>query len=179
MKKENGFTLIELMITLTVMGILLSIAVPSFFELLSNNRMTSTTNSISAGLQAARSEAIIRKVPVKFCQNNGSGTGCAASMASFAAGWLVHTDIDNNGTVDAGIDEVIRVSETFPSSMTFTLTGFNNNFVRYTANGIADNITAAPRIRICDSSRTGELGNDILINATGGVSVSATKPTCS
>jgi type IV fimbrial biogenesis protein FimT len=177
MKKDNGFSLIELMITLAMLAILLTIGVPGFFELLSNNRMTSTTNSISAGLQAARSEAIIRKVPIKFCQNNGSGTGCAGTMNSLAAGWLIHTDIDNDGTIDAGVDEIIRVVDAFPSNISFTLTGFGT-FVRYTSTGIADNTTAPASIRICDSSRSGEQGNDILLNGTGGVSVSATKPTC-
>lgn len=174
MKKANGFTLIELMITLTVLGILVSIAVPSFFELLSNNRMTATTNSISAGLQAARSEAIIRKAPVIFCQNNGAGTGCAASLGTLAAGWIIGLDTDLNGSIDAG--GVIRVTDAFPTSMAFTMTGFGSNFVRYNTQGMA----ASPptSIQICDSSRTGELGNTILFNGTGGVTVSPTKPTC-
>lgn len=174
MKKANGFTLIELMITLTVLGILVSIAVPSFFDLLSNNRMTSTTNSISAGLQAARSEAIIRKTPVIFCQNNGSGTGCAASLGTLAAGWIIGLDADLNGSIDAG--GVIRIADAYPTNMDFTMTGFGSNIVRYNTQGFA----ASPptSIRICDNSRSGESGNLILFNGTGGIAVSPTKPTC-
>lgn len=174
MKKENGFTLIELMITLSVLGILAAIGIPSFFELLSNNRMTSTTNSISAALQSARSEAIIRKEPVIFCQNNGSGSGCAASIGTLAAGWVIGLDSDLNGAIDT--NGVIRVADAFPANMAFTMTGFTGNFVRYNTQGIA----ASPptSIRVCDSSRTGEIGNNILFNGTGGVSVSPNKPTC-
>ncbi len=174
MKKHNGFTLIELMITLAVLGILVVIAIPSFSDFLSSNRMVTTTNSISAGVQAARSEAIIRKVPVIFCQNDGSGTGCAASMASLAAGWVIGTDDEPDGTINT----VIRVADAFPSGMQFTLAGFNNNFLRFNTSGISTNVTQPTTIRICDSNRTGEQGNDIYINGTGGVSVSANKPTC-
>jgi type IV fimbrial biogenesis protein FimT len=176
MKKDDGFTLIELMITLTVLGILAMIAVPAFFELISNNRMTSTTNSISAGLQAARSEAIIRKVPVIFCQNNGSGTDCAGTMTTLAAGWLIRTDVDSDGVFDTGVDEVIRITDAFPSSMNFTLSS-TPNFIRYNTQGMSTTHPAS--IQVCDDSRSGELGNTILLNGTGGVSVSATKPTCS
>lgn len=172
MKKANGFTLIELMITLTVLGILVSIAVPSFFELLSNNRMTATTNSISAGLQAARSEAIIRKTPVLFC----AGTDCTSPLDNnLATGWVIGLDADLDGSIDT--DGMIRVADAFPTNMAITTPGFGGKFVRYNTQGMA---TSPPTsIQICDSSRTNELGNTILFNGTGGIIVSPTKPTCS
>ena len=57
---SRGFTLIELMVTLTVMAILLSIAAPSFTSLMAANRMSTQTNEFIGALNLARSEAVRR-----------------------------------------------------------------------------------------------------------------------
>lgn len=63
-RAQRGFTMIELMTVLVVAGVLLSLAIPSFRELLARNRIEGVAAELSTDLQYARSEAVSRNVPV-------------------------------------------------------------------------------------------------------------------
>ena len=91
----RGFTILELMVTLTVLGILLGVAVPSFSTFVQNSRVTSQTNELVSALNLARSEAIRR---------GGTATVEAVSASGFAGGWCVHV---GSGCADTG--NVLRV----------------------------------------------------------------------
>jgi len=69
----RGFTLIEIMISLTVLGILLMIALPNFSEWLQNQQLRAASEANLNGLQVARAAAIQRNVLVQF--QSGPGTG--------------------------------------------------------------------------------------------------------
>lgn len=69
---NQGFTLLELLITIAVLGILLGIAVPSFQSSLTNSRLTTAANDLVGALQAARSEAIKRNATHQFCVDTGT-----------------------------------------------------------------------------------------------------------
>jgi type IV fimbrial biogenesis protein FimT len=130
--RQTGFTLVELMITLAVIAITLSMGVPSFQEMAQGNRMTSQLNELVTDLNLARSEAIKRGRTVTFCKRNSGGTACD-NAAAWATGWIVFADTDGDGTVDAG-EEILRVHD--------ALTGmdklkFANNRVTYNASGFA------------------------------------------
>ena len=71
MRKRNGFTLIELMVTLAVAAILLTIGVPSFQYILQSNRVSTQTNELITGISAARSEAVRRNQDVRLIPNDG------------------------------------------------------------------------------------------------------------
>jgi type IV fimbrial biogenesis protein FimT len=64
--KHAGFTLIELMITVVLLGILLSIAAPSFQAMILNNRVRNAAESVVNGIQQARAEAVARNASVSF-----------------------------------------------------------------------------------------------------------------
>lgn len=58
LRRQNGFTLVELMVTVAVLAILSTIAYPSFQSTIRSNRVATTTNELIASLALARSEAI-------------------------------------------------------------------------------------------------------------------------
>lgn len=84
----RGFTLVELVVTIAVGGILVALAVPSFRTFIQNSRLTAQTNSLVTSLDYARSEAIKRDAAVSVCAADANATTCNGS-ATWSTGWIV------------------------------------------------------------------------------------------
>lgn len=100
LRTQPGFTLIELMVTLSVLGILLAIAVPNYITFVQNARLTAQANDFVTALNYARSEAIKRGVRTTVC-SRATNSSCAGST-TWDTGWLVFVDCDFDGVVDTG-----------------------------------------------------------------------------
>lgn len=90
MSKIKGFSLIELMVSIAVMAILASIAVPSFQSWLRNTQIRNAAESVTNGLQLARAEAVARNTNVRFQLINNLSSTCALSSTSTS--WVVSQD---------------------------------------------------------------------------------------
>jgi type IV fimbrial biogenesis protein FimT len=101
-----GFTLIELLITLTVFGILISMAIPNFSDLVNSQRVKTVTGDLFASLAFARSEAIKRNDLIVICTKTDDGYGCQNSN-DWARGWIVFIDTDGNGYPGA-ISDILK-----------------------------------------------------------------------
>jgi len=104
--RETGFTLVELMITLVVVGILLAAALPQLETFTKNNRLASQTNDLVAAIQLARTEAVKRGVNTVVCASTDQAS-CSGNNADWVSGWLVFSDFDLDDTVDAGADATL------------------------------------------------------------------------
>ena len=88
MRKQSCFTLLELLTTVTVGALLLSIAVPSFRTTIANNRQSNQLNTVLSGLIYARSEAIKRNASVVICASTDKAT-CSGTSA-WGTGWIIY-----------------------------------------------------------------------------------------
>jgi type IV fimbrial biogenesis protein FimT len=115
--KQHGFSLIELMVIVTIIGILLTLAIPSFTALLARSSVTKAVNNFISDARYARGEAMRRGKSVTICRSNnpsaGSpacGTGDGLAVQGWASGWVVFVDENGNGAFNAG-DSVVRSQE--------------------------------------------------------------------
>ncbi len=130
---QRGFTIIELLIVITIGGILALVAVPTLRDTLNNTRQSSALALIVSDLNQARGEAIKRNRRVLMCVRNAAGTGCAAGT-NWQAGWVVCTDADADDACDASTaanPNPVIVRPALDASLTLTGTAA---FIRFNAN---------------------------------------------
>lgn len=118
--KTLGVTLIELMITLVIAVITISAAAPSMQQLICGNRLRTETDRLLVALNLARSEAVNRNTPVSLCPSTMASSGDHSCSGSLANGWIVFTNLNRDGVVDAGTDEVIRAFAAIPRGYSLT-----------------------------------------------------------
>jgi type IV fimbrial biogenesis protein FimT len=196
-----GFTLIELMITIAILAVVTSFAVPSFQSLILANRLTTEANEFIAGLNSARAEAIRSNVRSVLCRAAVSGGqidvagGCVTDAAGTWAGWMVFIDADGSGTYtpDAGSNpvEVVVRTHVFAGDQvralaSSALAGSGNRFV-YRPDGLArapgQTVLQSGTLRLCtviddfsDNARDIRLGGGSRIGVARSTSASCAAP---
>lgn len=163
---RNGFTLIELMVTISVAAILLALATPSFQSLLISNRISAQTNDLVSDLAFARSEAIKRGARVTACSAN-TPTTCGAGTG-WTQGWIVFVDSGTAG--DATGDTILRTHEAIRGNNALTSTV--NHFISYFPSGTID---AAKTFTLC---HTATRGRTVDVSLTGRVTTTTTPLDC-
>ncbi len=136
--KQRGFTLTELVVTMTIVGILLALGAPSYKYVTTANRISGEVNGLLGDMQFARSEAIKEGQTVSVCSSTDGAT-CSGN-SSWAGGWLVFTDTGTIGTID-GTDQILRASRALTSGDTFSASS-NVSAVTFTRDGFGRNLPA-------------------------------------
>ena len=79
--RNQGFTLIELIITLSILGIVVAIAIPVVDETIARSRREALKDEVERILHNARAQAIIQRRTVEVC-GTGDGKNCSANWAA-------------------------------------------------------------------------------------------------
>lgn len=158
---KRGFTLIELMVTVAVLAILITVAIPNFQTFLLNSRMASQTNDVITALSLARSEAVKRAANVTVCASSNSTTATPTCTGGWAQGLIVR---DAAGTV-------IRVQPALGGASTLSGGTDVASTITFTASGrttIPTTATApSTTLRLCPPSPYVVQGRAIQIEPTG------------
>ena len=166
---SKGFTLLELFIIIGILGLTMAFAAPSLSTMISNNRITSDASDFAGALQFAKAEAVARINPVIVCKKNTASDGCIAS-GDWSQGWIVFSDTNGNGGVDAGTDMVLLVHEALDARITFGGTPGVANSITFRPSGTSS-VTSIEVLIICDDRGFEYNSRGILITMTGRGSV--------
>jgi len=177
--KQSGFTLLEMMIAISLLAVLLSFGIPNFRDFVRNARMAAAANDLLADMNFARSEAIKRRVPVTLCKLNADGDDCDDDDGTPFRRWIVFVDDadaavddtdDGDGTVDGG-EAILRTSGIAAEIDHANATGLFSTFI--SSGFIRPNADNLQQVVFCDSrGNTVTSGGDsaaraITITATG------------
>ena len=164
----RGFTLIELMVTLTVMIVITMLAAPSFSNAFLSNKLAAFANSFVGSAQLARSEAIKRNRPVHLCRS-ADGATCAVA-GTWQQGWIVWADDNRNGALDVG-ETVIQVQQAISTDYQFNNTAGTYDLAFQPVGGGSSTAT----LKLCRAAPSaGSQDRQLTVDLTGRVSVKTT-----
>ena len=188
MKKYSGFTLIELMLTLFIVGVLLAVGVPSLKTFMQSSQLIAATNELVSTIHVARSEALKLNKKITICVSD-DGKSCLSSE-KWALGWIVFVDANDDrvGTgvncsaaADVNTDCLLRVHEAIDDpqlsvSGTFDSNAADIEWITFTSRGVPKDNGAfqSGTLSICsfDSSNTVLNSRAVVLSLSGRVRVS-------
>jgi type IV fimbrial biogenesis protein FimT len=130
---KAGYTLVEMMIVITIVAILLALGVPSYRYVTNSNRVSAEVNALLGDLQFARSEAVKEGTTVTVCPTNNpmvSQPACAANSTEWDQGWIVTSASAN--------PNVLRVQQAFANTRDSFLSNGNQTSITFDRNGFAN-----------------------------------------
>jgi len=164
--RARGFTLLELMFTLTMAAVLLGLAIPSFRTMTASNRVVTQANEMVSAVNFARSEAITRNTNITFCRaTTAVTTNCAPSLADWS-NWILRTPagvVVRRGTINTYGGTVRLNSDFILDAVTFSSDGLAR-----TGGGLVVNraFTVCSSVLDTDNFRRIELGAGSRLSTT-------------
>lgn len=186
-RATTGFTMLELLVVLSITAILATVAVPSVRDSLQRNSKESGMLDFMSAISLARSEAVSQSRVVTICRSTNL-TACVTSAGGdWSAGWLVFTDTDAPtvvATKDAA-DTILKAGLATNTQSIITLKRFDNtslattnDFLQFDRDGSLRSYATGVYFKFCDSSNNVANARAILLSNTGRSALSTdTDPT--
>lgn len=114
-RPASGFTLIELIVTLAVAGILAGAGLPALRQFVTSNELTTLSNELLGAFMYARNEAITRNKRITICARDATSTPaahkCATAGGAWEQGWIVYVDDGDTANQVDPDEQVLRYQE--------------------------------------------------------------------
>ena len=168
MKSVQGFTLVELMVTVVIVAILGGVIAPSFSTFIKDNRLSNQINTLIGAIHYSRGEAASRRTIITMCASS-NGSNCNGTN-SWESGWIIFSDGNNTGNaIIDGDDELILFQEALEGGNTLRESGFSfsTGKLHFNANGfLYDSDPSAGTMTLCDDRGSSE-AKAIVVNISG------------
>jgi type IV fimbrial biogenesis protein FimT len=171
-----GFTLIELMVAVSVLAILVMVSAGPLRDFVMNTRLTGQANELMTDLMLARSEASKRSVRVSVCAKravqNDKGVPADTCATDWTGGWIVVIDGDSNGLPDTGTSP-LKVADAVTGANSLQKITGGAGPITFTPTGLV--ATSATTLLLCDNR---DKGRAVRVAVTGRTSVTKLDGSC-
>ena len=152
-RTQAGFTLYELLITVLIVGIILSLGIPNMQAFTRNSRITSTANDLHSAFHLARSESSRAKTNITICASANSMAADANCGGTWDQGFIVFVDVDGNIDRNGADETVLRAHPAIDSTLSYAIAA-DATYFSYSSTGqgrpnVGDQ-PAVSQIVICD-----------------------------
>lgn len=164
-QSQNGFTLYEILITLLIVGVVMTLGLPNLTAFTQNSRVTTTANDLHGSFYLGRSEAARGKTNITICASNDSMSAAPTCSGTFDDGWIVFIDLDGDIVRDAGTDNILRAFPAIDANIDI-LTNGGATYFSFAGTGLGRGDVLGPgtslvSARICDArGNVVVVGND-------------------
>ena len=130
--RERGVTVVELLMTVSIAAILLTVGVPTYSNVLHKNRIGTTSSLLHTSLNVARGEAVKRRRGIMVCPSS-DGSSCRED-GDWSDGWLTYEDLNSNSSPET--TEIIRVVDALDSSVAIAVSEPISGYLQFQPTGI-------------------------------------------
>jgi type IV fimbrial biogenesis protein FimT len=176
--RHCGISLVELLTTVGIAAVTLTLGVPAFTGVQTSMQRTQASMELISSFSLARSEAARQGTSVTICPSTDGAT-CAAALECSAdrsqdwgCGWIVFIDRDRDAVVDNGTDQIIHIARF--ARGTFRLTADNANIANSVLFPPSGFLAETGRYTYCDKSESREMD----LSHVGRIELGATGTGC-
>lgn len=170
--RNAGVSMMEMLITLLILGMVAAIGLPSLNGFIEDNRLNAAIADLQSSMQTARAEAVGRNAYVTMCKRNTAGTDCVTS-GGWQQGWLLFVDVNGDGTVDGG-DEILYVHDALLGTLTLHGTTNVEDLIVFRPSG-QTSVSSMQTFILCDERGFVEGAKGLMVSIMGrGSTMSAT-----
>ncbi len=165
-RHRDGFSIIELMVTVSLAAVLFAIAIPSFRQIIATNNLATQTNDFIGALNFARSEAITRNVTITFCRVDAPADDDCGGGSDVWQNWIVRT----------GTGTVVRRGEVTDAGGISVVSTLIDDTIVFGSDGLSTTggvLVSGSQFNVCSDMASGE--NIRQVTLGGGSRISTVK----
>lgn len=166
-RNQSGFTLYELLTTMLIVGVILTVGVPNMREFRQNSRMTSTANNLHQAFHLARTESTRAKENITICASADPLAADADCDGTWDQGYIVFVDTDGNIATGGVNETILRAQPPVADGVTLAVAN-DATYFSYAGTGLGRGVVngqpSITQVVMCD-----DRGNEV---AAGGNSAS-------